>query len=160
MKYGASRAHPPVGVIHFFKTSCLNKNTYTWHELQFYWVLIWLWQYLLQVFQNQKGFTQAKADSPMDEKRTCWLVLPAAAGVTWQTSGQVFKQQVCWGGASHVSPRTCYTICMWPDWMLVSAAGDEWGERGVRRRRWFGSLQSPPRTVLLGRGNCRKEAVL
>lgn len=84
----------------------------------------------------------------MDEKRTCWLVLPAAAGVTWQTSGQVFKRQVCWGGASHVSPRTCYIICMWPDWMLVNAAGDEWGERGVRRRRGFGSLQSPPRTCI------------
>lgn len=94
--------------------------------------------------KKQKGFKE-KADGSMDRKQTCWLVLPAPAEVTWQISERVIKWQVCWGWDSHVSSRTCYTICRWPDSMLVKATGDAWGKEEWWGQ-WFGSLKSPPGT--------------
>lgn len=115
MKYGAPRAPLPVEVIHFFKTSYPNKNirgmNSSFTEFLYDCGVIYC-RCLKKKKKERKGFTQAKADGLMYRKQTCWLVLPAAAGVTWQTSEQVLKWQVCWGQPTMypqgpVTPSAC-----------------------------------------------------
>lgn len=136
MKYGAARAPLPVEVIHFCLTSYLYKSACGTNSslTKFFYDCGIIY---CRCFKKQK-------DSNKLKQMAQWLWdklligFAAAAGVTWQTSEQVIKWQVCWGWSQpSVLGACCAPSAGGQDWVWVKATGDE------RGGSWFGFLQSP-----------------